>query len=163
MAGSQASSVMKVFDNPTTPFNERLDEIVAMARDWKPIDRAWPSPDGIAWLRDAFAGHWHEEYPQPYVGAGPDDAMLSLCWMSDDENVTLEVDTVNRTGDLYVASSHGNIDVECAFDLDLDNADAWQQIASALGVELGRNGNILAIGLAGPVPERQNTEPRIPA
>ena len=115
---------MKAFDHPTTPFNERLDEIVAIAHDWKPIDRAWPPAEGIAWLRGAFARHWDDAYPQPYIGAGPDDAMLSLCWMADDENATLEVDTVNRTGDLLLASSHGSIDVECVFDLDLDDADA---------------------------------------
>ena len=154
---------MKAFDNPDTPFNERLDEIVAMERDWKPIDRTWPSPEAIAWLRESFARYWHDEYPQPYIGAGPDDAVLSLCWMSSEENVTLEIDTVNKAGDLYLAASHDNIDVECVLDLDLGSADAWQQIASALGVELGRNGNVLATGLAGPVSERQNTEPRIPA
>ena len=154
---------MKVFDRPATPFNERLDEIVAMARDWKTIDHAWPSPAGIAWVRDAFTGHWHDEYPQPYIGAGPDDAMLSLCWMSDDENVTLEIDTFNRTGDLYLASRHDSIGVECVFDLDLDGGDGWQQVASALGVEVGQREDILATGLAGPVPERQNTKPGIPA
>ena len=154
---------MKAFDHPTTPFNERLDEIVVMVRDWKEIDYEWPAMDDIAWLRSVFARFWSPDYPQPYIGTGPEDAMTSLCWMSDDENVTLEIDTANRTGDLYRAASHDNIDVECVFDLDLDSADAWGQIASALGVELGRNGNILATGLAGPVPERQNTEPRIPA
>ena len=154
---------MLAFKHPITPFNERLDELVAMARDWKPIDRAWPSPEAFAWVRDAFAVHWHDEYPQPYIGAGPEDAMLSLCWMSDDENITLEVDTVNRTGDLYLASNHGRIDVECTFDLDLDHGDSWRQVASVLGVEVGQHGNILATGLAGPVPERQNTDPRIPA
>ena len=154
---------MLSFKNPTTSVNERLDEIVVMVRDWKEIDHEWPTMADIAWLRSVFAQFWSPDYPQPYIGTGPEDAMISLCWMSTEENITLEIDTAHRTGDLYLAASHDNINVECVFDLDLDTADAWGQIASALGVALGRNGNILATGLAGPVPERQNTEPRIPA
>ena len=138
---------MTTFKVPVPSFNERLDEIVVMARDWKEIDHEWPAMADIAWLRSVFAQFWSPDYPQPYIGTGPEDAMLSLCWMSSEENVTLEIDTANKIGDLYLAASHNNIDVECVFDLDLDNADAWRQIASELGVEFDRAGNILAASL----------------
>ena len=154
---------MVTFHTPATPFNTRLDEIADMAHDWEAVEHAWPAPSGIAWLRSAFAQSWSAAYPQPYIGTGPEDAMLSLYWKSPSETVTLEIDTVSRTGDLYRTPSPGVGDEECAPDLNLASADAWRQIASALGVKFGRHKNILVTGLGQPVPGRRNPGSRVPA
>ena len=96
-----AAPARLTFTAPDTPFYARLDEIAAMARDRAPLEHDWPAPADIAWLRAAFARNWPAAYPQPFVGTGPEDAMLSFYWKSDAATITLEIDTRSRMGDLY--------------------------------------------------------------
>lgn len=154
---------MPAFKHPITSVNDRLDEVVVMARDWEPIDYAWPALEDIEWLRATLARDWSEGYPQPYIGVGPDDATMSLYWKTVEETVSLEIDTVGKTGDLYRAPNQAIGEVELALDMDLTSANAWEQIASELGVEIGRPGNVLAPGMERPVSGRANTGRRIPA
>ncbi len=111
-----------------------------MARDWEPIEYAWPALEDINWLRAVLSRYWNMAYPQPYIGVGPDDATISLYWKTVEETVTLEIDTVGKTGDLYRSPNQAVGEVELALDMDLTSADVWRQIASALGVEVGRHG-----------------------
>ena len=138
---------MLSFKNPATSVNERLDEIVVMVRDWKEIDHDWPAMDDIAWLRSVFAQFWSPDYPQPYIGTGPDDAMISLYWKTVEWTFTLEIDTVNKTGYLCRSPNRAIGEVELALDVDLTNGDVWREIASELGVEVDRTGKILAASL----------------
>ena len=138
---------MLAYKNPTTPVNERLDEIVVMARDWKQIDHDWPAMDDIAWLRSVLAQFWSPDYPQPYIGTGPDDAMISLYWKTVEWTFTLEIDTVNKTGYLCWSPNQAIGEVELGVDVDLTSGETWGEIASALGVEVVRTGNILAASL----------------
>ena len=154
---------MQTFKNPVTSVNDRLDEIVAMARDWEPIDCAWPALEDLEWLRAMLARNWSPAYPQPYIGVGPDDATVSLYWKTVEETVSLEIDMVGKTGDLYRSPNQAIGEVELALDLDLTSANAWEQISSELGVEIGRPGNILAPSMGRPVSGRANTGRRIPA
>lgn len=154
---------MLAFKNPTTTVNERLDEIAAMVRDWKPFDYDWPAMDGIAWLRSVFAQFWNPDYPQPYIGTGPEDAMISLYWKTVEWTFTLEVDTVGRMGYLCRSPNRSIGEVELAVDVDLTSGDTWKQIASELGIEFDRTGNVLAASLGQSVPKRRNTGSRISA
>ena len=127
-----------------------------MARDWEPIDYAWPTLEDIDWLRAELGLNWSASYPQPYIGVGPDDAAMSLYWKTTDETVTLEIDTVAKVGDLYRAPNHAVGEEEVALDMDLTGATVWQQIASALGVEFARYRNVLVTGLDRPVSKGRN-------
>lgn len=127
-----AAPAMLTFAQPDTPFNARLDEIAAMARDWAPLDHAWPAPFDLAWLRAAFAQNWPAAYPQPFVGTGPEDAMLSLYWKSAATTLTLEIDTRNRLGDLYRTGANCAADPVDVFELDLSSAYAWRKVGMAL-------------------------------
>lgn len=124
---------MLTFTEPVTSFYARLDEIAAMARDWEPLDHEWPAPADIEWLRSAFAMNWPAEYPHPFIGTGPEDAMLSLYWKSAAATITLEIDTRNRMGDLYRNFQNCAGDPDEALELDLSGAYAWQKIGMALG------------------------------
>ena len=135
---------MHTFKTPPVSLDEQLDEIVAMARDYKPDDCAWPTLADIAWLRSAFAQFWSPDYPQPYIGTGPEDAMMSLYWKTVDLTFTLEVDTIGKIGDLYRAPNQAVGEVELAEDVDLTAEDTWEQIASELGVEVSQSGEVLA-------------------
>ena len=154
---------MLAFKNPTTTVNERLDEIAVMVRDWKPFDYDWPAMDDIAWLRSVFAQFWNPDYPQPYIGTGPEDAMISLYWKTIEWTFTLEVDTVGKTGYLCRSPNQSIGEVELAVDVDLTSGDTWKQIASELGIEFDRTGNVLAASLGQSVPKRRNTGSRISA
>ena len=145
---------MLEFKTPPVSLDEQLDEIVAMARDYKPDDCAWPALDDIAWLRSAFAQFWSPDYPQPYIGTGPEDAMISLYWKTVEWTFTLEIDTGERTGYLCRSPNQAIGEVELEVDVDLNSGGAWRQIASDLGVEFDRTGNILATSLGQPVPVR---------
>ena len=134
-----------------------------MARDWEPIDYEWPALEDIDWLRATLSHNWSADHPQPYIGVGPDDATMSLYWKTVEETVTLEIETVAKTGDLYRAPNQAIGEVELALDMDLTHRGAWQQIASALGVEVGRDGNILAPGVERPVPRRGSIGGRFPS
>jgi hypothetical protein len=138
---------MLAFKHPITLVNDRLDEIVVMVRKWKSIDYAWPALSDIEWLRSAFAQFWSPDYPQPYIGTGPEDAMICLYWKTVEWTFTLEIDTVNKTGYLCRAPNQAIGEVELAVDVDLTNGEVWQQIASELGVEVDRTGKILATSL----------------
>lgn len=135
---------MPAFKIPITSVSERLDEIVAMARDWEPIEYAWPALEDIDWLRATLVRDWNTAYPQPYIGVGPDDASMSLYWKTVEETVTLEIDMVGKIGDLYRSQNRAIGEVELALEMDLTSVDAWRQIASELGVEVGQYGKILA-------------------
>lgn len=124
---------MLTFTEPATSFYARLDEIAAMSRDWEPMEHDWPAPADIEWLRSAFAGNWPPAYPQPFVGTGPEDAMLSLYWRSVAATVTLEVDTRNRRGDLYRTVANCAGDADEVLELNLSSAEAWRKIGMALG------------------------------
>ena len=139
--------MMLAFKTPSASLDEQLDEIVAMVRDYKPDGHAWPAPDDIAWLRSAFAGFWSPDYPQPYIGTGPEDAMICLYWKTVEWTFTLEIDTVNKTGYLCRAPNQAIGEVELAEDVDLTSKDTWGQIAVELGVEVDRTGKILATSL----------------
>ena len=154
---------MLAFKNPTTSVEERLDEIVVMARDWKQIDHDWPAMDDIAWLRSVLAQFWSPDYPQPYIGTGPEDAMICLYWKSVEWTFTLEIDTVNKTGYLCRAPNQAIGEVELAVDVNLTGGEMWGEIASELGVGVVRTGNILAASLGQSVPKRRNTGSRISA
>lgn len=138
---------MLTFKTPSASLDEQLDDLVAMVRDYKPDDYAWPALTDIAWLRSVFAGFWSPEYPQPYIGTGPEDAMISLYWKSAEWTFTLEIDTVNKTGYLCRAPNQSIGEVELAVDVDLTNWEVWLQVASDLGVEVDRTGKILATSL----------------
>ena len=73
--------------------------------------------------------------------------MLSVYWLTVDETVTLEVDTVSKTGYLCRSFKQSIGEVELAEDVDLTGGDAWRQIASELGVAIDRNGKVLATGV----------------
>ena len=145
---------MLTFKTPPVSLDEQLDEIVAMVRDYKPDDYAWPALDDIAWLRSAFAQFWSPDYPQPYIGTGPEDAMISLYWKTIEWTFTMEIDTVNKTGYLCRADNQAIGEVELAIDVDLTVGQTWREIASELGVELDRTGSILAASLGRSVPVR---------
>ena len=145
---------MPAFKHPGASLDEQLDEIVAMVRDYKPDDYAWPALDDIAWLRSVFAQFWSPDYPQPYIGTGPEDAMISLYWKTVEWTFTLEIETVSKTGYLCRAPNQAIGEVELAVDVDLTARDTWRQIASHLGVEFDRTGNVLAASLGRPVPVR---------
>ena len=138
---------MLAFKNPITSVNERLDEIVVMVRDWKQIDHDWPAMDDIAWLRSVLAQFWSPDYPQPYIGTGPEDAMISLYWKTVEWTFTLEVDTVHKTGYLCRSPNQAIGEVELGVDVDLTSGETWGEIASELGVAVVRTGNILAASL----------------
>ena len=138
---------METFKTPSVSLDEQLDETVAMVRKYKPDDYAWPALSDIEWLRSAFAQFWSPDYPQPYIGTGPEDAMISLYWKTVEWTFTLEIDTVNKTGYLCRAPNRAIGEVELAVDVDLTNGEVWQQIASELGVEVDRTGKILATSL----------------
>ena len=152
---------MLVFKNPTTTVNERLDEIAVMVRDWKSFDYHWPAMDDIAWLRSVFAQFWNPDYPQPYIGTGPEDAMISLYWKTVEWTFTLEVDTASKTGYLCRSPNQAIGEAELAVDVDLTSRDTWAQIASELGVEVDRTGKVLAAGLGQSISRRRNTGSRI--
>ena len=154
---------MPAFKHPITSVNDRLDEIVVMARDWKPMEHEWPALDDIAWLRSAFTQFWSLNYPQPYIGTGPEDAMISCYWKTVEWTFTLEVDTVNKTGYLCRSPNQSMGEVELAVDVDLTAGNVWRQIASELGVEVDRYGNVLAASLEQSVPRGENTGSGIPA
>ena len=154
---------MLTFKNPITSVNDRLDEISTMARDWKPIEHEWPALDDIAWLRSVFAEFWSPDYPQPYIGTGPEDAMISLYWKTVELTFTLEVDTVGKIGDLYRSPNKAIGEVELALEVDLTSRRTWAQIASELGAEVDRAANILAPSLGQSVSKRGNPSRRIPA
>ena len=145
---------MPAFKHPGASLDEQLDEIVAMVRDYKPDDYAWPALDDIAWLRSVFAQFWSPDYPQPYIGTGPEDAMISLYWKTVEWTFALEIETVSKTGYLCRAPNQAIGEVELAVDVDLTARDTWRQIASYLGVEFDRTGNVLAASLGRPVPVR---------
>ena len=138
---------MLAFKTPPVSLDEQLDDLIAMVCKYNPGDCAWPALDDIAWLRSAFAQFWIPEYPQPYIGTGPEDAMICLYWKSVEWTFTLEIDTVNKTGYLCRAPNQAIGEVELAVDVDLTNRDVWRQIASELGVEVDRTGKILATSL----------------
>ena len=138
---------MLAFKTPPVSLDEQLDDLIAMVCKYNPGDYAWPALDDIAWLRSAFAQFWSPEYPQPYIGTGPEDAMTCLYWKSVEWTFTLEIDTVNKTGYLCRAPNQAIGEVELAVDVDLTNRDVWRQIASELGVEVDRTGKILATSL----------------
>lgn len=154
---------MQIFKTPDTSVDERLDEIVTMARDWEPIEYAWPALKDIDWLRGALNQNWRPGYPQPYIGVGPDDGMMSLYWKAVAATVTLEIDTVTKIGELYRAPSQAVGEVEIGLDMDLTGENTWLQIASALGVKVARDGNLLAPSVERPVPGRGNTGGRVPS
>ncbi len=154
---------MQAFENPVASVDERLDEIAVMARDWEPTEHAWPVLDDIIWLRTVLAGKWSTSYPQPYIGTGPEDAMICLYWISASETVTLEINTVGKTGYLCRSYNQAVGEEELALDIDLTSGDAWRQIASELGVEVDRYGNVLAASLEQSVPRGENTGSGIPA
>ena len=154
---------MRTYKIPDTPVGERLDEIAVMTRKLKAVEHEWPAQEDIDWLRAAFVENWNPDYPQPYIGTGPEDAMLSVYWLTVNETVTLEVDTVSKTGYLCRSSKKSVGEVELAEDIDLTGWDAWRQIASELGVPIDRNGEVLATGMGQSVPERGNTRYGIPA
>ena len=154
---------MLTFKHPITSVNDRLDEIATMVRDWKPIEHEWPTLADIAWLRSVFAEFWSPSYPQPYIGTGPEDAMMSLYWKTVELTFTLEVDTIGKIGDLYRAPNQAIGEVELALDVDLTSRRTWAQIASELGVEVDRAANILAPSLGQSVSKRGNPDRRIPA
>lgn len=129
-----AVPAMLTFTAPDTPFYARLDEIAAMARDRAPLEHDWPAPADIAWLRAALASNWPAAYPQPFVGTGPEDAMLSLYWKSPAATITLEIDTRNRMGDLYRTGTNCADDQDEIFALDLSSAYAWGKVGMALWV-----------------------------
>ena len=91
------------------------------------------APTDIEWLRSAFACNWPTAYPQPFVGTGPEDAMLSLYWKSAAATITLEIDTRNRMGDLYRTVPNCAGDQDEALELNLSSAYAWRKIGMALG------------------------------
>lgn len=124
---------MLTFTEPATSFYARLDEIAAMARDREPMEHDWPAPADIEWLRSAFARNWPTAYPQPFVGIGPEDAMLSLYWKSAAATITLEIDTRNRMGDLYRTVPNCAGDQDETLELNLSSAYAWRKIGMALG------------------------------
>lgn len=138
---------MPAFKHPLTSVNDRLDEIVVMAREWEPIEYAWPALEDIDWLRATVVRDWSTAYPQPYLGTGPEDAMISLYWKTVEWTFTLEIDTVNKTGHLCRAPNQAIGEVDLAEDVDLTNGEVWRQIASELGVEVDRTGKILAASL----------------
>lgn len=138
---------MPVFKHPVTSVTDRLDEIAAMARGWNLGDYVWPSLESIEWLRSVLDENWGEAFPQPYIGTGPEDGMISLYWKTAAWTFTLEIETVSKTGYLCRAPNQAIGEVELAEDVDLTNGEAWRQIASALGVEVDRAGNILATSL----------------
>ena len=138
---------MEAFKTPATSVNARLDEIVVMARDWEPIEYAWPALEDIDWLRTTLGREWNAAYPQPYIGTGPDDATMSLYWKTVEETVTLEIDMAGKAGDLYRSQNQAIGEVELALEMDLTSADAWRQIASELGVEVGQCGKVLATSM----------------
>lgn len=145
---------MQEFKNPAASLDEQLDEIIAMVREYKPDDYAWPALTDIAWLRSVLAQFWSPDYPQPYIGTGPEDAMISLYWKTAELTFTLEVETVSKTGYLCRSPNQAIGEVELAVDVDLTAGDTWGQIASYLGVEFDRTGNVLAANLGRPVPVR---------
>ena len=145
---------MLAFKTPPASPDEQLDEIVAMVRRWKPDDYAWPAMEDIAWLRSILTQFWSPEYPQPYIGTGPEDAMIALYWKAVEWAFTLEIDTGNKTGYLCRAPNRAIGEVELLVDVDLTSEDTWGRIASELGVELDRTGNVLAASLGRPVPVR---------
>lgn len=143
---------MLTFKTPSASLDEQLDEIVAMVRDYKPDDYAWPALTDIAWLRSSFAQFWSPDYPQSYIGTGPEDEMISLYWKTVEWTFTLEIDTVNKTGYLCRAPNQAIGEVELAIDVDLTVEQTWREIASELGVELDRTGSILAASLGRSIP-----------
>ena len=138
---------MQIFKSPPVSLDAQLDEIVVMARNWKPMEYEWPALDDIGWLRSTLAQFWSPDYPQPYIGTGPEDAMICLYWKSVEWTFTLEIETVNKTGYLCRSPNQAIGEVELAVDVDLTNGEVWQQIASELGVEVDRTGKILATSL----------------
>ena len=138
---------MQTFKTPPVSLDEQLDDLIAMVRRWKSSDYAWPSLEDIAWLRSAFAEFWSPDYPRPYIGTGPEDAMICLYWKMVEWTFTLEIDTVNKTGYLCRAPNQAIGEVELAVDVALTNGDVWREIAAELGVEVDRTGKILATSL----------------
>ncbi len=118
------------------------------------MEHEWPALDYISWLRSAFAQFWSPDYPQPYIGTGPEDAMISLYWLTVEWTYTLEVETASKMGYLCRSPNQAIGEVEIAEDIDLTSEDAGRQIASELGVKVDRTGNILATSLGRPVPVR---------
>ena len=143
----QVNIVTQTFKKPPVSLGEQLDDMVVMVRKWKSDDYAWPALTDIAWLRSSFAQFWRPDYPQPYIGTGPEDAMISLYWKTVEWTFTLEIDTVNKTGYLCRSPNQAIGEVELALDVDLTNGDVWREIASELGVEVDRTGKILAASL----------------
>ena len=154
---------MLAFKHPITSVNDRLDEIVVMVCDYKPDAYAWPALDDITWLRSIFARFWSPDYPQPYIGTGPEDAMICLYWKTVEWTFTLEINSVDKTGYLCRAPNQAIGEVELAVDVDLTRGHTWRQIASELGVEVDRTGKVLVTGLGRSVPRRGNAGLRLSA
>lgn len=87
-------------------------------------------PEGLAWLTKVWTERWPEETPLPHLYPTPTGG-VQLEWSFDVCSATFELDLETRQGEfLAVLTSDGEVMQE--LELDLDDAEAWQALESAV-------------------------------
>lgn len=107
----------------------RLDEIALLKDGWLEGTGLTPTKQGLAWLSAAFAKHYPDELPLPYVYPTPEGG-LQMEWTLGTAEASLEIDLESHVASWHVLDLQTETDT--SHSVQLDAAGDWAWIASEL-------------------------------
>ena len=113
---------------PRTGLNIRsqLDSMRTMKDGWLEGGGVAPSPGGLDWLAEAFARHYPEGSPQPYLYP-TEEGGVQAEWSPSHGRVSLEINLESRCGNWFALNPEtDNADER---QLRCDEASDWQWLA----------------------------------
>ena len=110
-------------------FNARLEGLGLLRDGWMDGEGISPSTTGLVWLAK-WTEKWPEDIPLPYVYPTLTGGIL-LEWSMPSLTISINVELTKKIAEMLVSRTEDGAVLE-EINLDLSDADGWQNLAVAL-------------------------------